>query len=122
MTSDPRKRTLYKNIYTSWLDTVEKKTGNVVEEGWRTALTKKLRDAGIYIDAKERKDSNESNPEMIDDPEEEAKNEDFAAVNEAVNKIFGQSNMEINPSKRLTERVKELLASIEAEEKIALGK
>lgn len=121
MTSDPRKRTLYKNIYTSWWDTVEKKTGNVVEEGWRTALTKKLRDAGIYIDAKERKDSNESNPEMIDDPEEEAKNEDFAAVNEAVNKIFGQSNMEINPSKRLTGRVKELLASIEAEEKNSFG-
>lgn len=121
MSSNPRKRTLYKNIYTSWLDTVEKKTGNIIEEGWRTALTKKLRDAGIYIDAKERKDSNESNPEMLDDPEEEAKNEEFAAVNEAVNKIFGQSNMEINPSKRLTGRVKELLSSIQAEEENSFG-
>lgn len=121
MTSDPRKRTLYKNIYTSWWDKVEKKTGNIVEEGWRTALTKKLRDAGIYADGKVKKDSDESDSEMIDDPEAEAMNEEFAAINEAVNKIFGQSNMEINPSKRLTGKVKELLSSIEATEENSFG-
>jgi hypothetical protein len=121
MTSDPRKRTLYKNMYTTWWDTLEKRTGNVVEEGWRTALTKKLREAGIYVNGKVKKDSDELDEEMIDDPEAEALNEEFAAINEAVNKIFGQSNMEINPSKRLTGKVKELLSSIMSDEENSFG-
>jgi len=121
MTSDPRKRTLYKNMYTTWWDKAEKKTGNIVEEGWRTALTKKLREAGLYADGKLKKDSDESDEDMIDDPEAEAMNEEFAAINEAVNKIFGQSNMEINPSKRLTGKVKELLASILSEKENSFG-
>lgn len=121
LSTDPRKRTLYKNIYNTWFDVVETRTGNIVEEGWRTALTKKLRDTAIYIKDKNVRDSKESDPDDIDDPEAEAMNEDFAAINEAVNKIFGQSNMEINPSKRLTGKVKELLSSILSEEVNSFG-
>lgn len=113
------KRTLYKNIYTTWEDTIQPVSGNVVQVGWRTALAQRLADSGIYINSRERDNSDLSDEDNVEVEDEFAA--DFAALDEAVGKIYGQSSMEVSPAKRLTGRVKELLSLIETGEVDSLG-
>jgi len=115
-----RKRTVYKNIYTTWGDVVQSKSGNIIQEGWRTALVNRLTDAGIYIDSKFKYDTDLETPSEAEDELDEL-NDEFAIIDEAVGKIYGQSSMEISPAKRLTARVRELLSTIMSNEYNSLG-
>jgi hypothetical protein len=118
---DSRRRTVFKNIYTTWGDIVQEKSENVIQTGWRTALVQKLTDAGIYIDAKTKYDTAIDQADDNDDADLEDLNDEFAIIDGAVGKIYGQSSMEISPAKRLTARVKELLSSIKSTEVNSLG-
>lgn len=119
--NDSRRRTVFKNIYTTWGDIVQEKSENVIQTGWRTALVQKLTDAGIYIDAKTKYDTAIDQADDNDDADLEDLNDEFAIIDGAVGKIYGQSSMEISPAKRLTARVKELLSSIKSTEVNSLG-
>jgi hypothetical protein len=119
--NDPRRRTVFKNIYTTWGDIVQEKSGNIVQTGWRTALVEKLKEAGIYITTKNKYDTANDVADDNDDADLEEMNDEFAIIDEAVGKIYGQSSMEISPAKRLTGKVKELLSSIQSNEKNSLG-
>ena len=117
---DLRKRTIFKNIYTTWEDVVGSKSGNVLQKGWRSALEAKLKDAGMYVDSRFKYDSNVEDSSEVDAELEEL-NDEFAVIDEAVGKIYGQSSMEISPAKRLTGKVKELLATIKSDKPNSLG-
>lgn len=119
--NDSRRRTVFKNIYTTWGDIVQEKSENVIQVGWRTALVQKLTDAGIYIDTKTKFDTAIDQADDNEDADLEDLNDEFAIIDGAVGKIYGQSSMEISPAKRLTARVKELLSSIQSNEKNSLG-
>lgn len=120
MADNQRKRTVYKNIYTTWGDVVQVKSGNIIQEGWRTALVNRLTDAGIYIDSKFKYDTDLEDSSEVDDELDEL-NEEFAIIDEAVGKIYGQSSLEVSPAKRLTARVRELLSTIMSNKYNSLG-
>ena len=119
--NDSRRRTVFKNIYTTWGDIVQSKSENVIQTGWRTGLVAKLTDAGIYIDTKTKYDTQIDEADENDDADLEEMNDEFAVIDGAVGKIYGQSSMEISPAKRLTARVKELLSSIRSTKENSLG-
>lgn len=119
--NDPRRRTVFKNIYTTWGDIVQERSGNIIQTGWRTALVEKLTDAGIYIDTKTKFDTAIDQADDNEDADLEDLNDEFAIIDGAVGKIYGQSSMEISPAKRLTAKVKELLSSIQSNQVNSLG-
>lgn len=121
LADDQRKRAVYKNIFNTWNDIVKVRSGNIEQEGWRTALVRKLEDAGIYITTKDKFDDQLVLPNETDDAESEDFAEQFAVIDEAQGKIYGQSSMEISPAKRLTGKVKELLSGILSSEVNSLG-
>jgi hypothetical protein len=122
--SFPANRTIrdtYYDIYNTWYTTYEPVTGNIIKYGWRDILSYKLQDNGLKLVGKDESKSYELQDENL--PEEEADfiENELAVIDGQIEKIYGKSNLEDSPAKRLTGKVKELLSSIKSGSENSLG-
>ena len=104
-------RNVFKNVASTWNDLENPVTGNVERVGWRTFLEIKLKDAAYTIVNSKGKYDLEVNDEPTEADQQDLE-EEFAVIDEAVAKIYGKSSLQESPSKRLTGKVKELLARV----------
>ncbi len=105
------RRNVFKNIASTWNDLENPVTGNVERTGWRSFLEIKLKDAAFTIVNSKGRYDLEINDEPTEDDQKDL-DEEFAVIDEAVAKIYGKSSLQESPSKRLTGKVKELLARV----------
>lgn len=111
-------RNVYKNIYKNWYSKEDPITGNLLSVGWRDVLVDRLLESGVEIKGKEVYDADEA----VD--LDEMSNTELQLLNTTggVDKIYGRQHIEENPAKKLTGKVKELLATIPSGKRNWLGK
>ena len=114
-------RNVFKNVGSTWYDTLDPVTGNITRTGWRTFLEIKLREAALIINNSREKYSSEIESDDITEGNIEDMGEEFMHLEESVTKIYGKSSLQESPSKRLTGRLKEMLSSIKATTPNSLG-
>jgi hypothetical protein len=106
-------RNNYANIYKTWNTTFNPITGNVEKYGWRDILTEKLRDNGIKITGKDITEY-ELQKDTLGSDEMDSMEHEFEILDGVIEKIYGKSQLESSPAKRLTGKVKELLSTIKS--------
>lgn len=101
-------RNMYADIYKTWNTTLNPITGNVEKYGWRDILVEKLQDTGLKITGKDitEYELQKDEQDMMDD--------ELEVIDGAIEKIYGKSQLEDSPAKRLTGQVKELLSTIKS--------
>ena len=104
-------RSAYYDMYKTWNTTLEPTTGNVQKYGWRDILVEKLRDNGLKVTGKDET-SYELQKETLGSDEMDAMEHELEILDGVVEKIYGKSQLQDSPAKRLTGQVKELLSTI----------
>lgn len=110
-------RNTYKNIYLNWNTKVDN-LGNITSIGWRDILVDKLAEAGYKINATPESTEIEDATDI-----EEMQPDDFKleTLESSEEKIYSKQSVENNPAKKLTQAVKELLATVPSGEQNWLG-
>jgi len=114
-------RDTFYDIYNTWYTTFQPVTGNIIKYGWRDILAYKLQENGLKLIGKDEYKYYELQNETL--PEEEADfiENELAVIDGQLEKIYGKSNLEDSPARRLTGKVKELISTIKSGTKNSLG-
>ena len=106
-------RNMTMDIYRTWNTSLNPVTGNVEKYGWRDILVEKLQDTGLKITGKDVTEY-ELQQDTLPTDEQEAIDQELEAIDGVVEKIYGKSELNTSPAKRLTGKVKELLSTIKS--------
>lgn len=117
LTDNTKVRNTYKNIYGNWNTKVDE-LGNITSIGWRDILVDKLAEAGYKINATPESTDIEDAMDVEEMEPDDFKLETLESTEE---KIYSKQSVEVNPAKKLTQAVKELLATVPSGESNWLG-
>jgi hypothetical protein len=117
LTDNLKVRNTYKNIYGNWNTKVDE-LGNITSIGWRDILVDKLAEAGYKINATPESTDIE---DVMDVEEMEPDDFKLETLESTEEKIYNKQSVEVNPAKKLTQAVKELLATVPSGETNWLG-